>query len=109
MKRGEIFYDCLDFRRYLNDIRHCNHGLLCETLERLGGESMLINEGIKHCRVSRGLTQSELAEKLGVSKRYIVYLEQGDKEIKVNKLLQMADILGCSLDELTGRKVRKED
>lgn len=64
---------------------------------------MLINESIKECRISKGFTQSELAEKLGVSKRYIIYIEQGDKKIPVDKLIQMADIFHCSLDELVGR------
>lgn len=64
---------------------------------------MLINESVKECRISRGLTQEDLAEKLGVSKRYVIYMEQGDKKIPVDRLIQMADIFGCSLDELVGR------
>lgn len=64
---------------------------------------MLINESIKECRISKGLTQSELAEKLGVSKRYVIYMEQGDKKIPIDRLIQMADIFKCSLDELVGR------
>lgn len=64
---------------------------------------MLINESIKQCRVSRGYTQEDIAEKMGLSKQFILQLENGDRKIPVDRLIQMADIFECSLDELVGR------
>lgn len=70
---------------------------------------MLINESIKQCRISRGLSQEDIAEKMGLSKQFILQLEQGNRKVPIDRLIQIADILDCSLDELTGRKFRKED
>lgn len=69
---------------------------------------MTINESIKECRISKGFTQIQMAEKLGVSDRYIRLLENGDRKFTADILINMADILNCSLDELVGRNVRKE-
>lgn len=69
---------------------------------------MTINESIKQCRVSRNYTQEKLAEKLGISKRQLIFLEQGERKLTADVLIHMADILNCSLDELVGRNVRKE-
>lgn len=64
---------------------------------------MTINKSIKECRNSKGVTQIQMAEQLGVSDRYIRLLESGDRKITVDILMHMADILNCSLDELVGR------
>lgn len=69
---------------------------------------MLINESIKQCRESRKLSQEYVAKKMGVSKQFIFQLEKGERQIPVDRLIQMSNILDCSLDELVGRKIKEE-
>lgn len=60
-------------------------------------------------RVSRGIQQKDVAEKLGVTVQYVSAVENGRKKMSIDKLIQMAKALDCSLDELTGFFIRKED
>ena len=51
------------------------------------------------------ITQEQLAEKMNVSIQMISNLERGNKAIKINNLLNLAQILGVSTDYiLTGNK-----
>lgn len=70
---------------------------------------MLINESIRQCRISKGFTQEDIAEKLGLSKQFILQIEQGKRKIPVDRLIQIANILNCTLDDLVGRNFGKED
>lgn len=47
-----------------------------------------------------GLTQSELAELVGVSEKCISYAECGKRELLSLNLLRIANVLGCSTDYL---------
>ena len=60
-----------------------------------------VGNKIKLFRVSKGLTQGDLEEKSGVSKRSISRLEQGDS-IQLDNMIKilMALELGDNLDEL---------
>ncbi|OPG72039.1 transcriptional regulator [Pseudomonas ogarae] len=53
----------------------------------------------KH-RSERNLTQEEVAERLGVGSEAVSRLERGVVELSVVKLMQLADIFGCRMDEL---------
>ena len=64
---------------------------------------MLVNENFKLCREKRGITQEEVAEKLYTSKSFVSQLESGKVKIPLERAIQIADILDCSLDELVGR------
>lgn len=74
---------------------------------------MLVNENLRFCREKRGITQEEVAEKLYTSKSFVSQLESGKIKIPLERAMQIADILDCSLDELVGRNAkhinRKED
>lgn len=51
------------------------------------------------------ITQEELAEKMNVSVQMISNLERGNKAIKINNLMNLAQILGVSTDYiLSGKK-----
>lgn len=69
---------------------------------------MLINESIRQCRISKGFTQKDIAEKLGLSKQFILQIEQGKRKIPVDRLIQIANILDCTLDDLVGRKLERK-
>ena len=59
---------------------------------------------LKALRQQAGLTQGELAERIGKSQGYIGDLERGDRRgLTVTTLERLADVLGCTTDELLGR------
>ena len=61
---------------------------------------MALSENIKLMRESRGLSQSELAEKIGLQKQNVSAYERGVKVPTVEKLVAIADTLQCSTDIL---------
>jgi transcriptional regulator with XRE-family HTH domain len=61
---------------------------------------MSVNEKLKLVRQAKGLTQEEVAEKLGISACTYGDIERGDRDPKVSKLQKIADVLEISLLEL---------
>ena len=55
---------------------------------------------VAELRKSKGLTQEQAAEQLGVSARYFQSLEAGEYWPTLPKLLEMRIILGCAWDQL---------
>ena len=55
---------------------------------------------IQHYRELRGITQVVLAEKLGVSQGAVSNWENGDRKPDVFMMKRIAEILGCTVDEL---------
>lgn len=62
-----------------------------------------MNNNIASERVRLGLSQEQLAERLGVSRESIKKWELGDTPIKSSVLIDMADLFNCSLDYLMCR------
>ena len=56
-----------------------------------------------------GLTQTELAKKLGVSQPAIAYWENGVRTPNVYVLKKMAEIFGCPIDDLISDDGDKEE
>lgn len=54
-----------------------------------------------------GLSQAELAEKLGVSRLTVIRWETGVIMPPVNSLMAMCDLFGCSVDYLLGRTMER--
>ena len=68
---------------------------------------MEFNEKLQQLRKQKGLTQEELAEKLGVSTQMISNLELGKKAIRPENLARVCDVLGLSADfVLTGTNTK---
>jgi len=59
---------------------------------------------LKEIRTSKGLTQIKLAECLNISPRVYNRWERGDATPHFDTIVQLAEILQVSLDELAGRK-----
>lgn len=57
----------------------------------------------KHLRIASGLTQAEMAEKLGVSKSTISMYENGNREPDFETLEAIADFFNVDIDYLLGR------
>ena len=62
-----------------------------------------IGENIKYARTQARLTQTELANKIGVTHAAISYWENGINIPNVADCIKIADVLQISLDELVGR------
>ena len=60
-------------------------------------------DGIKIKRTERGLTQAQLADRLGVTQSLIGQWERGETLPSAAKLPAIADTLGCSIDALFNR------
>ena len=56
---------------------------------------------IKSLRKSKGWTQAELGEKLGVSDKTISSWEKGRTEPDLNALVQLSDVLGASVHKIS--------
>ncbi len=54
----------------------------------------LIGKKIRSTRISNSLTQTELAEELGVSTGYICQVERGDKCFNLERLKEIAKLFG---------------
>ena len=54
-------------------------------------------------RVRQGMSQGDLAERLGVARQTILRWENGKTNPPTSALYMMADIFGCSTDYLVGR------
>ena len=59
---------------------------------------------IKELRLSVGLTQSELAEKLNVLQSTVAMWESGDNTPRTEKLPELAEILKCEISDLFDTK-----
>jgi len=57
---------------------------------------------LKKLRMESGLTQKELAKKIGVSRATVAGYETKGKEPSYDTLIKIAKALNCSLDYLTG-------
>lgn len=58
---------------------------------------------LKQYRKAAGLTQLQTAHKIGISLDSIRRYESGTYEPRATELLKMAELFGCSVDELLGK------
>lgn len=74
--------------------------LSCDIVH-LKEKTMVVNlsDKLREMRLKRGLTQQELADKIGVSESYISQIENG-KMVSIKKLDKMAKALGCEPRDL---------
>lgn len=55
---------------------------------------------VRKCRENLGLTQQELAKKVGLSQETISQYENGTRTPNINVEKKIADVLGESLDDI---------
>lgn len=63
-------------------------------------EPIVIGKWIKEKRISKRLTQFQLAEKCDISPSYLSYIESGTKSSGLEVLIKIANVLDISLDSL---------
>jgi putative transcriptional regulator len=57
-------------------------------------------EGLKAARLSKGLTQLELAQKVGVVRETVSLWESGTNRVNSEMLVRLSEVLECSVDFL---------
>lgn len=60
----------------------------------------MFQTNIKELREKKGLTQLDLAHALSISQNAIYRIEKGTLVVSVPLAIEIAEILGCTLDEL---------
>lgn len=60
------------------------------------------HNNLAEMRKRAGLTQLQLAEKIGVTQQTIWYYENGRREMKSGVLIELSNALGCSVSDLLG-------
>jgi transcriptional regulator with XRE-family HTH domain len=70
-------------------------------LRKIGGR-------ILRRRKELGLTQQELADKLGISATNISPIEHGEQNLTIRTLAKLADVLGTTVVELVGGQPASE-
>ncbi len=61
---------------------------------------MNVGENIRRLRVDKKITQSELAEVVGISQAMLCQIERGTKNPSLQIGKEISDALGCTIDEL---------
>lgn len=74
---------------------------------KTSSKAISFGDRLAQLRKLRGLTQVQLAEKLGSTQRAITYYENEADYPPVETIVELARILGVSTDELLGVKVSK--
>lgn len=63
-------------------------------------ESKKLGENVKRLRIEKDITQTSLAEKLGVDKSFISNIENGKTNPTLSTITNIAKVLGIKLEEL---------
>ncbi len=71
-------------------------------MEEMKLDGRILGNRIADMRISRGLTQFQLAELTGLSRVYIGYIEQGKRCGTILTYLDIVSVLGYSLNDLVG-------
>ena len=65
-----------------------------------------IGQKVKKIRLSKGVTQEELAEAVGVGVTHISHLETGSSSVSLKVFLEIVNYLECSADELLCKEIK---
>lgn len=67
---------------------------------------MFFGSNLRYLRETRGKSQLEMGDFIGVSKQTISVYEKGEVEPPLSKLISMADYFGVSVDDLLRKDLR---
>ena len=71
--------------------------------------AILMGQRVRSARKAKEMSTEELAEKVGVAVESIGHIECGARKPSLNLLYNIAEVLGVSLDCLTGRTENSSD
>ena len=65
----------------------------------------MMYENLRSIRKTKHITQAQLAQELGISRRTYANYERGIHAMPAEVLVRIADLFDASLDALTGREM----
>ena len=68
----------------------------------------IIGERLKKARLTKGLTQENLAESLNISIAYLSRIETGTTKLNLKRLSEICKLLDVSESEILGREVWRQ-
>jgi len=74
-----------------------------------GLDPPLLGRRLRVAREARGLTQQEVADDLGLARTTMVAMEKGERRVRAEELVRLADLYGRSVSELLQRGQPAED
>ncbi len=83
-------------------------GLVCYDVPMKGEYGMQFAENLMALRRSRGWSQEDLGDRLGVSRQTVSKWETGQTTPELEKLIELAAVFDLSIDELVGREAAGE-
>ena len=92
------------FKKYKNCLKYTFRGAIILANKTSHYMKNYIGNKIKELRKQAGLTQSELAARLGVSSSSVGMYEQGRREPDNDMILKLCNIFGVTSDSLIGNK-----
>ncbi len=63
-----------------------------------------LSESLRHLRTQRGLTQAQLAQIAGMTRKMVVQIEQGRSTVAVGSYVALAEALGAELTVVPVRR-----
>lgn len=67
-----------------------------------------VAQRIKEVREGKGISQCDLARDMDVTQGLVSQYENGNSPVQLMTVLDICDVLGCSVDYLMGREVHHE-
>jgi transcriptional regulator with XRE-family HTH domain len=68
-----------------------------QTTFSLDGENMNLGKSVHLCRVQRGISQSDLAERAGLSTAYISLIEANKRDVPLSTVRRLSEALGVPM------------
>ncbi len=65
---------------------------------------MVYENRIRMLREAKGLSQRTVADRIGVTPGSVAQWELGMKNLSLRNLIALADLLGCTTDQILGRE-----
>lgn len=83
-------------------VNQINNTIKPEKIKRKEGRNSIL-EQIRILREAAGLTQAQLADRIGVVRTAVTLMEQPGRYPDASRMPAIAEALGCSIDALYGR------
>ena len=55
---------------------------------------------LRKLREAANMSQTELAASVGISQRFVAFIEKGDKKPSLKTAINLADVLGCKVEDI---------
>lgn len=93
-EKRKAIMECGDDYDSILDIQYGPQGTTTRNAFEQGAEAFILAERLKEERLKAGLTQEQLAEKIGTKKAYISRIENGKSDIQLSTLFRIFEGLG---------------